>query len=200
MTTQETTISDPKRQKRIFIISGALLTLFSIYLLAFLLPDFIRSLAGPDAMTLSEAAEIATDENRYVTLTDGAWECDTISYVRGYSSSSRRIETKSTEIFAVNRDGSTVALVALSGEVNCSDLDDIPLTGYLAGMTPEREQTLTDEVRLARFVDREAVVELCSYCGTTNSLIGTLFGFAFAILGIGLLIWGLRISTETNEI
>ena len=199
MTAQSTTISDPKRQKRILIISGVVLTLFSVYLLAFLLPDFLRSVAGPAPMTLSEAAEIATDENRYVALTDGAWECDTISYISGYSSSTRRIETRSTEIFAVNPSGSAVALVLLSGKVGCDDLDDIPLEGYLTRMTPERQQELTNEVRLARFINGESYVELCGFCGTTNSLIGTLFGFAFALLGVGLLVWGLRKSGELND-
>jgi hypothetical protein len=173
------------------IITGIVLSAFAVYLLAFLLPDFIRSAVGPQPMTMAEAAIAATASDSYVAITDGTWACETIQYVRGRSATSRYAETtRFTELFRTNESGTVLLLATMSGEVDCDGLQATSLVGYLQRMTPAREQELINEVRLARFINATGYLELCGYCGPTNSLIGTIFGFAFALLGIGLVFWG----------
>lgn len=184
-------------QRRIILITAAGLLLFSIYLLAFLLPDFMRTAVGPQQMTMTQAAESASDSDAYIAISDGAWECDTIEYVRGRAASNtgtRREITRFTEVFRTNDSGKVVLLATMSGEMDCAELQATDLAGYLQRMSPEREQELINEVRLARFINATTFLEICGYCGPTNSLIGTLFGFAFALIGLGLLVWGLRMQ------
>ena len=186
---------DKAKQRRAFLIGGGFCLFFSIYLLIFLLPDFISSLAGPEVMTLGQAAGVASDENLYVSLSDGSWDCDTIDYVIGYTSTGTdRIDTQATEIFLTNQTGEVVVLAQLSGELTCADFDGAEAEGYLTQMSADRQQELTNDVRLARFINGESYLELCGYCGQTNSLIGTLFGFAFLLGGLALLYFGWRIK------
>lgn len=180
-------------QRRNLLIGAAFVLFFAAYLLAFLLPDFIRTVAGPRTITMGQAAEIASHDDDYVTITDGAWECETIELVRGRSATNSLAETtRFTEVFRTNEGGSVVLLATMSGELDCGELETAVLTGYLNRIPPEKEQELINEVRLARFINATVFIEMCGYCGPTNSLIGTLFGFAFALLGVGLLVWGLK--------
>ena len=80
----------------------------------------------------------------------------------------------------------------MSGETDCDALEATELSGYLTRMSATTQQNLTDEARLARFFDATTFLEICGYCGQSNSLIGTLFGFAFAIGGLALLMLGLK--------
>lgn len=183
--------------RRNTIIWGLVVLAFAAYLLAFLLPDFIRTVAGPQELTLREAAEIAADDDAFVAITDGEWVCDTIEYVRGPSSSDRtKIETRYTEVFLTGDDGQVVVLAQLSGEVDCEELAEVELAGYLNRMTAGQEQELIDEVRLARFINADIFLDMCGYCGPTNSLIGTLFGLVFATAGVGLLIYGINMRVD----
>lgn len=180
--------------QRAIIITGAVLLAFAAYLLAFLLPDFIRSSVGPQSITMAEAAAAATDKDRYVAITDGAWVCETITYVRGRSSTNRNVvTTRFTEVFRTDETGVIVLLAQMSGELDCDQLQAADLTGYLQRMSAAREQELRNDVRLARFINALDYLEICGYCGPTNSLIGTLFGFVFALAGLGLIVWGLRL-------
>ncbi|MFK7801621.1 MAG: hypothetical protein AB8G95_08325 [Anaerolineae bacterium] len=203
--TQSAPNSDPAKQKRTLLIAGGVCLFFSIYLLIFLLPDFIKSLAGPELMTLAQAAEQAKEESlaeasMYVSFTDGEWQCDTIKYVIGYTSTgSDRIETQATELFLTNASGEVVVLAQMSGELDCADFDGLSAEGYVTKMTSDRQQELTNDVRLARFINGENYLELCGYCGQTNSLIGTLFGFAFLLGALALLYFGWRIKTLEND-
>jgi hypothetical protein len=179
--------------KRGIIITGVALFAFAIYLLAFLLPDFIRSSVGPQPMTMADAAATAGASNSYVALTDGAWNCDTITYLRGRSTSNRAVTTtRFTEVFRTDETGAVVMLVSLSGEVGCDELPDGNVAGYLQRMSADREQDLRNEVRLARFIYATDYLQLCAYCGPTNSLIGVGFGLFFALVGVGLVILGWR--------
>jgi hypothetical protein len=189
------TTTHPTNPRRTILIAGVILLLFATYLLAFLLPDFIRTAVGPKQLTMAQAAETASETDAYIAISDGAWECDTIEYVRGRSSTnSLRETTRFTEVFRTNGNGMVVLLATMSGEVDCAELQATDLAGYLQRMSPEREQELINEVRLARFINATVFLEICGYCGPTNSLIGTMFGFGFGLIGLVLLVWGLRMQ------
>ena len=151
-------------------------------------------------MTLDRAAEVASDESTYVSLEDGQWDCDTITYVRRRSASGNAgaKTTAVTEIFLT--DGKTtpsvVVFATLSGRWDCGDLDGLTSTGYLTLMGDDQQQELTNEVRLAKFFRADTVLALCGYCGTENSLIGLIFGIVITLAGIGGLIFGLRMPKE----
>ncbi|MEM7115259.1 MAG: hypothetical protein AAF614_22655 [Chloroflexota bacterium] len=191
--------TSPNRKRNVLILA-AMILLFAVYLLAFLLPDFIRTVAGPREVTMAQAAELASDDDAYVTILDGSWDCETIKLVRGPSATNTRRETtRATEVFLTNEAGTVVLLATMSGESDCAELQTAVLSGYLNKMTPEQEQDLINEVRLARFINATTFLEMCGFCGPTNSLIGTLFGFAFALLGIGLLVYGLGLFPRRND-
>ena len=181
------------KQARNLLIGGGVLLFFSLYLLAFLLPDFIQSLAGPERMTMETAVTQATSESIYVTIEDGEWDCDTIRQVEGYSSTEADRRTiRTTEVFLTNESGSVVLLAKMSGEMDCDELKTTEISGYLTQMSSETKQDLTNDARLARFFDATDFLEICGYCGQTNSLIGTLFGIAFAIGGLALIALGIK--------
>jgi hypothetical protein len=150
-------------------------------------------------MTVARAAEVADSMSQYVALEDGVWHCDTIEYIRGVSSTNRRrIITRNTEIFFTNEASlpQIVVLVTESGEKSCDDFQSNDLDGYLTRMGSGTQQDLANEVRLAQFPGATDYLELCAYCGPENSAIGVGFGVFFALAGIALLVWGLRMRVE----
>jgi hypothetical protein len=175
---------------------GVGLLLIGVYLLVFLVPDTIGAIRGPQALTMTQAGEVASDTRLYASLTEGEWDCETRREVRGLSVTSLRYgrlreETRSTEIFYVGAGRDTVALVVLSGSVDCADLESQAPTGYVYAMEDGLRQTLTDEARLARYFDADTFLEVCGYCGYDNSLIGVVFGIVFVLAG-GACFWGHR--------
>ena len=186
-----------RQQRRTLLITGIALLLFALYLLAFLVPDFIKSAIGPESMTVAHAAEVATGDSQYAALEDGVWHCDTIERIRGVSTSSRTtIITRNTEIFLTGADNKVVVLVTASGEKSCEDFETSELDGYLTRMSSSKQQELTNEVRLAQFYDATDYLEMCDYCGPTNSLIGVIFGVVFAASGAALLVIRTRIPND----
>lgn len=173
---------------------------FAGYLLAFLLPDFVRSSRGPQSWTMTEAAARATETDAYVTIPDGEWMCETITYLRGPSGSNRlQTTTRYTEVFRTDASGAVVVLAKLSGEVECPELLEMELSGYVQRMSAARQQELRNEARLARFFNATSFLEICGYCGPTNSLIGVLFGSGFALAGIVMLVWGFRMKRAASD-
>lgn len=179
------TEAQQKRQGRIATLAlGWPLFLLGIYIMIFLGPDVVRSLSGPVPTTLADAAAVATETSRYVTITDGEWECDTIQVVRGRSSSTSGQTDRLTEVFLTNAGGEVVVLVSMSGRWDCDELSGVdPLSGYLERATEDLVQDLTNEVRLARFINREHVLELCGYCGTANSAGGLIASVIMILIG-----------------
>ena len=185
----------PATQRRTVLIIGILVLLFSIYLLVFLVPDFLRSAVGAENMTLERAAEVATAESVYASIEDGVWDCDTIEYIRGRSASnSSAITTRFTEIFYTDKSTSAeiVMLAQMSGEMTCLDFDDLTPTGYLTRMSEDKQQDLINDARLARYFDATSFLEFCGYCGAENSLIGVVVGAILAVIGLVTLIFGFR--------
>ena len=188
----------PNTTRRVILISGGLVLFFGLYLLIFLVPDVVQNMQGPDDLTLAEAAGTATDDQNYARITDGVWNCDTIAYVRGPSSSNRlKIVTRSTEAFLTdaNNPEQIVVFATFSGEKSCDDIEGSELSGYLKRMSSDKRQELTSEARLARYFDAKDYLEMCAYCGPSNSLIGTIFGIVISVSGIALLAWGWRMPS-----
>ena len=178
---------------------GIVLFLFGAYVSAFLIPDVIRTASGPQAMSLSEATEVANSEQTYARIEGGAWDCDTVTYVEGLSGSQLsygrfREETKYTEIFYTDDTQDVVVFVTLSGEVDCDDIAGDDPAGYLYSMSNDMQQELTNEARLARYFNTNTFLEFCGYCGRDNSMIGAGFGLAFLLGGAGLFVWGRRMD------
>ena len=187
----------PPIDKRVIFAVGGFFLLFGVYILAFMLPDFIVSAAGPTSIPLAEAAAIASDQNSYVHVTDGEWNCDSIHYVWGRSSSNAgsavgTLSIQSTEAFVTNGNAPQALLVRLSDEQDCAALQAIQPTGYLTRMSDERQQALTNEARMARFFNQSEFLEMCGYCGSNNALLGVIGGSVSLVLGIGILIFARR--------
>ena len=171
--------------------------LFGAYISAFLVPDVIRTARGPQAMSLSESAEVANSEQTYARIEGGTWDCETVTYVEGLSGSQLsygrfRKETKYTEIFYTDDAQDVVVFVTLSGELDCAEIAEDDPVGYLYSMSRDMQQELTNEARLARYFNTDTFLEFCGYCGRDNSMIGAGFGLAFLLGGGGLFFWGRR--------
>jgi len=179
---------------RFGMIGGVALLLVGLYISAFLIPDVLSTLSGPQSMTLAEAAQVANPERTYASIEDGTWDCDTLSYVQGLSARHGRYgspleeETKFTEIFFTDNTQDVVMLVTLSGEQACDDIVEQKPSGYLYEMADGTKQELTNEARLARYFETDTFLEFCGYCGRDNSLIGVVFGVVFLISGVALII------------
>lgn len=185
--------------KRVTRIISVLFILFGIYVLAFLIPDVLDIASGPQEMTVSEAAERASDTRLYASLTDGDWICGSIVHVEGPSGSDfvtgRRIpRTRYTEVIVGDSQREIAVWTRLSGEVDCEELQVMQPTGYIYALNgnPSGRNTISrDLIRSA-----DTVVELCGYCGLENSTIGLVFGAVSAILGIIGLIVASRIGRQ----
>lgn len=190
--------TSPTTQRRITLGFGIFLIAFSIYLLAFLVPDVLRTASGAESMDLVRASEIATSESSYVTIEKARWDCDTIVYIRGRSSSGTggtgAIITRYTEIFFTDEasDEKVIVLAQMSERMDCADFDGFTPTGYLTTMSLDKQQDLTNDARLARFFDANTFLELCGYCGQENSMIGAVVGAVLLIIGVILTIFGYR--------
>lgn len=194
--------SNAVKNRRAVLISAGVLLFVGLYISAFLIPDVLATAGGPETMTLAHAGEIATNTNTYVQIEDGVWDCDTIDYIYGWSSTSKRNEIKSTEVF-ITDDASPVNIVMLttmSGEQSCLDLRETTPTGYLTRMTEDTKQDLTNDARLARYFDATVFLDLCGYCGQENSMIGAVFGMVFLLAGVGLFIFGRRMPTLPKDV
>lgn len=197
-------IDSQRALARWFPILGIGFILFGLYLSVFLVPDVVRTMLGPRAMTLQEAAQIADPDRTYARLEGGNWDCDSLVYVQGLSPSHSRYETlrettKSTELFYTDPGGAVAVLVTLSGEVPCETLaGDVP-AGYLFSLGSGTRAGLERDGRLARVASASTVLEMCGYCGRENSLIGALFGIAFIVGGVGMFVWGRVLSAQLNR-
>jgi len=184
---------------QILLGTGIFFLLFGLYVSAFLIPDVIRSVSGPQTLTMAEAVAVANSEQTYARLQGGRWDCDTLVHVEGFSPSHRsyaplREETKYTEIFFTNDQNEIVAFVTLSGEVACADLAEEVPSGYLYAMSDNTREDLTNNARLARYFMTETFLEICGYCGRENSLIGAIFGVIFTVSGIIMIIGGRKMK------
>lgn len=201
MTNQTPPTASPANRRRILLISGGVVLAFGLYLLAFLLPDVLRTVGGPTSMSLAQAAGAASNASTYARLEDGVWDCASIAYVRGPSSSNRLREiTRFTEAFLTDggQPQKVVVLATMSGEMNCAQLNAIEPTGYLNRMDDSQYQELANEVRLVGYAPTAQYLEFCGYCGQDNSLIGTIFGFVIFGSGLALLVLGLRMPRQSS--
>ncbi|MEL6310691.1 MAG: hypothetical protein AAFN11_05170 [Chloroflexota bacterium] len=182
---------------------GVAFLLFGLYVSAFLVPDVINAWAGAQPLSLVDAAKVASDEQTYARLTDGSWDCDTLTYVEGYSPSHRygsplEEDTKVTEIFFTDEGQDIVVFITMSGERDCDDLPNAP-SGYLYEMQNRTERELTNDARLARYFDADSLLEMCGYCGRDNSLIGAGFGIASIVGGLALIVFGWQKMRKVNH-
>ncbi|NCC36157.1 MAG: hypothetical protein EOM24_29715 [Chloroflexia bacterium] len=178
---------------------GLILLVVGLYVSAFLLPDLVETAAGPQRLTLAEAANVASATRTYARIEEGAWDCETLQQVQGLSATSirygfgplhEREETKYTEVFFTDNTRDVVVFVTLSGAVQCDDLTRQWPTGYLYMMSDGTRQALTNEARLARYFTTDTFLEFCGYCGRENSLIGAGFGVVFTVAGMAMLfVW-----------
>lgn len=192
--------------RRSMVIGGAFAMLFGVYILAFLIPDMIKSLAGPEDLAIEQAGDVASSSPTYAVIEGGVWQCDTIKYIKGVSTSSLQtsrpqIVIKYTEIFLTDKANlpDVVMLVTESDEKSCEDFQNTTLDGYLKRMSSDTQQELANEVRLARFPGATTYLEMCSYCGPENSAIGTGFGVVALVGGGFLVIRGRRIRVNRDD-
>lgn len=171
--------SSIKVSRRAVLITGGVVLFFSFYLLVFLVPDLIKSLGGPEAMTIERAAEIATSTSKYVSITNGEWNCNSIDYVYGYRNRQRYV--RYTRVLLTNSRHNTNMWVELSGNKACEDIQNMEASGYLTGGSNS--------------------LALCGYCGAQNSAIGVGFGVVILLVGLGLVVWGYRLppASKTPE-
>lgn len=167
---------------------GIAFIIFGILLFVPLASDLFTVIGGAQDYTTRAVAEVANDERTYARLTDGEWNCDTISYIEGYSGSDlymRRLyagtSVRTTEVLRVDNANDIAVWVSLSGRVTCDDLANIEAVGYLYA-TDGKPSGLNNSMRSV-IRNSDVVLELCGWCGAENSMIGFGFSVAFMLLG-----------------
>jgi hypothetical protein len=190
--------AEDKQSIRLFLIYiGVGLLLFGLVMSVDLVPDVLQMAGGPETLTLAQAAEVANSDRTYARIEGGEWDCATL---RQESRNSDIVLRNSAgpiigdpifyEIFYTDTSQQTVVFVSLSGEVECDDLTAHGPTGYLYAMSDDNRQTLTNDARLARFVNAETFLEFCGFCGLENSLNGVALGALLLLSGFWLVVAG----------
>lgn len=200
----ERELTDEQLKARFFLrhvmpIFGIILLMLGLAISAVLIPDVIETAAGPQVLTLSQAAAVANAQRTYARIEDGAWDCETLNVVRGISANALRYgyireETRYSEVFFTDNLRAVVVFVTLSGGVTCDDLSRQWPAGYLYAMHDDTRQELTNEARLARYFTTDTFLELCGYCGQDNSSIGVVFGLIFIVWGLIMFVFGRRMG------
>jgi hypothetical protein len=174
---------------------GIFFFLFGLFVLVPLAFDLASTLGGAQDYTISDVAEVASDERTYARLTDGEWDCDTLAYIEGYSGSDlymrrlyRGLDVRTTEVLRVDDDNDIAVWVSLSGRVTCDDLANIEAVGYLYATDGTPNGLNSDMRRVLR--NSDTVLELCGWCGSENSMIGFGFGIVMVLLGLAGLWFG----------
>ncbi len=165
---------------------GVGLILFCAYILYFLLQDVNSVPSDPVQIGLQTAVTQASDERIYVQIEGGQWDCDSITHVRTPRINNRPASTD-TEAFLISNDGTVVTFVRLSNEQSCDDLNALTPEGYLTRLDADKQQELTNDVRLAKYISATDYLELCSYCSPSNSWLGIIISSVMGLLGLGLI-------------
>jgi hypothetical protein len=162
-------IRNPKYALILSLVVGG----FCVYILFFLLLDIFSVPSDPNILSMSDAARQAGEERIYVAIADGVWDCESLYYITGPSATNRqRTTTRFTEGFLTDPSGEILMHASMSGRKTCAELMSETTAGYLSLMDPDKQQELTNEVRLAKYINADTYLELCGYCSPTNSWIG----------------------------
>ncbi len=178
------------RGRKVTIISASVLIAFCIYILAFLVPDVIRTLGGPSEMTLADAASLVEPDDEFVSLSGYRLDCDSIRYTVGRDANNRtRTTTRATNIVAESTDGSVLMKARLSGRLECEEIDTSVMSGYLSSLSIVDIRKLT-----ATYPQAQTFLLLCAYCGPENSKLGIIISSAMLLIGVALLVFGLKMK------
>ena len=207
MSTGQPNQKQTESRRRLVLILGAVLLFLGIYVLAFLLPDLVETAAGPQTLTLVQAADIAHDERTYASIEGGSWDCASLREVRGVSATRLRytpltaaqnLETRYSTLIYADETRDHVLLVMLSGSVDCPALSKQSPTGYLFAMQDDTRQDQAVSAQLRPYAGGDSFMEMCGYCGQQNSLIGAAFGFVFVLIGLPMIVLGRRIKIDNT--
>lgn len=158
---------------------GAVLVVFGAFALGAIIIRTTGLLSEPQPLTLAEAAEVATSDNIYVTLQDGDVLCDRLEYREGRSSSTNATDTRYTDVWLTNEAATVGVFASYSGRLTCEDIIERPKRGYLRTATRLPRTAGTPPLG-----DAADYLELCGYCGTSNSVtLMAVFGIMIALGG-----------------
>jgi len=144
---------------------GLVILLFGVFALYSLLDETLAlMLSTPQPLTVTAAAEIATEENQYVRLEEAVFLCDRVEYREGRSSTSFT-DTRYTDIWLTDEDRTAAVFASFSGRRDCDQLMSGEPSGYLR--TAERLPRTAGVPPLGESV---TYLELCGYCGRSNSI------------------------------
>ncbi len=133
---------------------------------------------GPQTVTITEAAEIATGENTYVTVEGANVLCERLRYREGRSSATGTTDTRYTDVWMVDEAGTVGIFASYSGRIGCDDITDGDITGFLTA-----PRSLPGSANPLPLGINAAYLELCGYCGRENSLI--MGGISVVMIALG---------------
>lgn len=183
--TEPTPQTITKEQKRAALIFGAVMMVFGVAAMLSILFDPVGLFARPQQVTLEEAAAIATNDNTYVEISEAEVLCDRLDYREGRSSSTGTTETRYTDVWLVNADESVGVFASYSGRLTCEDIENQPVSGFMTQVG----RSLPSTAGRAPLDSDATYLELCAYCGTSNS-IALVIVFTILIGLGGLMVYG----------
>ncbi len=148
------------------------------------LRDVNRMPSSPQSVSISDATALAASANGqqlWVRIEDALLDCDTLIY-RRVGSNTR------TDILVTDEPMTDVVVAEFSGRLTCEQLLQRDLSGMLSKMSDRRYQQFRklNEFDLADYPSDAAFMDLCAYCGRSNSQLGVVVGAVLAVVSLSI--------------
>jgi hypothetical protein len=133
----------------------------------------------PRHISLSTSGQEITEQNEWVVIEDAKWDCSSMAPFG--SGTDKRAEAMFTD-----ESGKVLVVALLPEKVSCAELTASPPTGEIHRMSEYHHKHLTSEARLDKYTNATTYLDMCTYCGPTNSRLGVILGLIFVPLGLAL--------------
>ena len=163
----------PKLAGLVGLLAAALFCLLAAYALSSLVVLPVETVT----LTMSQLpASLQTQEAAWVEITDGNWDCATLSPITVG-------ENMQTEVFLRSPDGSIALLVNFPGERPCQSLG-LPVGGMAYPMSNRHLAILQEQGRVSSTNEGTPFLQLCTTCSRRSSFMLIIVSLAIAFLGL----------------
>ena len=149
----------------------------------------------PEPLSLQQAAtRTNAGENLWVTLDKVKWDCQNMAV-------SQTLNSVRTDILFTDDSGSVLGDAQFSDKQICSELPASNVSGKLYQMYDSTYNLLPKKgFNLDAYKGATARMELCTFCGRSNSMLGVYFCMAMIVFGLSMypMFW-LRNHNQTKK-
>jgi hypothetical protein len=132
----------------------------------------------PIPMSIEQAAIEVSDQEIWVVLEGGYWDCPSIAYDQSGDS-------MATEAMFIDGSESIIVVVRFNEKLACVQLP-IPVSGTISLMSDSRYSYFSNANRLAKYEQATVFLEMCAFCGRAHSISSVVLSFLMAAVGLSL--------------